>query len=68
MDEPFSLAQVDTKDILDKGTLGTKRWTHLLKRRLPQYQWTYLEGKSRLRFLAYSHKLSLANGLPLCFW
>ncbi|MCL0091974.1 helix-turn-helix domain-containing protein, partial [Dehalococcoidales bacterium] len=67
VDEPFSLAQVDTKDILDKGTLGPKRWTHLLKRKLPRYQWTYLEGKSRLRFLAYSHELSLANGLCFMF-
>jgi len=23
VEQPFSLAQVDTKDILDKGTLGT---------------------------------------------
>ncbi|MCL0078816.1 hypothetical protein M1O56_04025 [Dehalococcoidia bacterium] len=36
---------LDTKDILDKGTLGTKRWTHLLKRRLPRYQWSYLKVK-----------------------
>ncbi|MDD5453496.1 MAG: helix-turn-helix domain-containing protein [Candidatus Bipolaricaulis sp.] len=62
---PFRLAQVDTKDILDKGTLGTKLWDHLRKHRLPRYQWTFLEGRTRLRFLAYSHSLSVANGL--CF-
>lgn len=62
---PFSLVQVDTKDILDKGTLGTQLWDHLRKRRLPRYQWTWCEGKTRLRFLAYSRELSLANGL--CF-
>ena len=28
-EKPFRLAQVDTKDILDKGTLGTKLWDHL---------------------------------------
>jgi hypothetical protein len=27
--QPFSLAQVVTSDILDKGTLGTKIWTHI---------------------------------------
>ena len=64
-EEPFRLAQVDTKDILDKGTLGTKRWDHLRKHRLPRYQWTFLEGRTRLRFLAYSHRLSVVNGL--CF-
>ena len=37
-DEPFRLAQVDTKDILDKGTLGTKP--------------SSLEARTRLRFLA----------------
>jgi len=64
-ERPFSLVQVDAKDILDKGTLGTKLWDHMRKRRLPRYQWTFCEGKTRLRFLAYSRELSLTNGL--CF-
>jgi len=38
-EEPFRLAQVDTKDILDKGTLGTRLWDHLRKHHLPRYQW-----------------------------
>jgi hypothetical protein len=59
------LAQVDVKDILDKGTLGTKLWDHLRKRRLPRYQWTFLEGSTRLRFLAFSHQKTITNGL--CF-
>jgi hypothetical protein len=62
---PFRLAQVDTKDILDKGTLGTKLWDHLRKHSLPHYQWTFLAGRTRLRFLAYSHDLLVVNGL--CF-
>jgi putative transposase len=61
----FSLAQVDVKDVLDKGTLGTKLWDHMRKHRLPRYQWTFCEGRSRLRFLAYSREQSLSNGL--CF-
>jgi transposase len=64
-ERPFCLAQVDAKDVLDKGTLGTKLWDHMRKRRLPRYQWTFCEGKTRLRFLAYSRELSLTNGL--CF-
>lgn len=64
-DSPFSLAQVDAKDVLDKGTLGPHLWDHMRKRRLPRYQWTFCEGKTRLRFLAYSRELSLTNGL--CF-
>ena len=64
-EEPFRLAQVDTKDILDKGTLGTRLWDHLRKHRLPRYQWTFLEARTRFRFLAYSYSLSVVNGL--CF-
>jgi len=67
IENPFSLAQVDTKDILDKGTLGTKLWTHMVKKKLPRYQWTFCEGKTRLRFLAFSKELSLANGLCFTF-
>jgi len=64
-ERPFSLVQVDAKDVLDKATLGKGLWDHMRKRRLPRYQWTFCEGKSRLRFLAYSRELSLTNGL--CF-
>jgi len=67
LEKAFSLAQVDTKDILDKGALGTKLWTHMLRKRLPRYQWTFCEGKTRLRFLAYSRELSLVNGLCFTF-
>jgi len=62
-EEPFRLFQVDTKTIPDKGTLGTQRVTHLYRARLPRYQWTALEGRSRLRFLAYSHHLHRSNGI-----
>ena len=64
-DTPFKLAQVDTKDIYDKGMLGTAIWTHITRKHIPRYQWTFCEGKTRTRFLAYSRKLHLTNGL--CF-
>ena len=63
VDEPFSLIQADTKDILDKGALGTRITTHLRRRHLPRYQWTACDGRSRLRFLAYSHSLNSTNGI-----
>ena len=37
-DIPFKLAQVDVKDIYDKGTLGTLIWNHITKKRLPRHQ------------------------------
>ena len=58
--QPFALAQVDVKDIRDQGTLH-----HLQQAHLPRYQWTFLEGRTRLRFLAFSHKLTRTNAL--CF-
>lgn len=54
-EDPFTLVQADAKDVHDKATLGTERTTHLRRAGLPRYQWTFLEGQSRLRFLAYSH-------------
>ncbi len=40
--EPFTLAQVDTKDIYDKETLGTRIYTHITRLNLPRYQWRFL--------------------------
>jgi len=63
VEEPFSLIQTDLKDVLDKGALGTTLWDHMRKRRLPRYQWTACDGRTRLRFLAYSHRKTRTNGL-----
>ena len=63
VEEPFSLIQTDLKDVLDKGALGTARWDHIRKRRLPRYQWTACDSRTRLRFLAYSHSKSRTNGM-----
>lgn len=48
-EKPFTLAQVDVKDVLDQGAPGTKLWNHLAKRKLPRYPWTFLEERTRLR-------------------
>jgi hypothetical protein len=58
-EQPFALVQVDVEDIFDKGTLGTKLWDRIRKRGLPRCQWTFLEGRTRLRFPAWSHELDL---------
>jgi transposase len=62
-DVPFSLIQADVKDILDKKALGTTLWQHIRSHHLPRYQWTACEGRSRLRFLAYSHHITRTNGM-----
>jgi transposase len=60
---PFSLVQVDVKDILDKDSLGTERWQHIRSTQLPRYQWTFCEASTRLRFLCYSRYLNRTNGI-----
>jgi len=57
------LVQMDTKDILDKKTLGTERWDYYRKKGFPRYQWTALEGRSRVRVIAYSDRLNVTNGI-----
>ncbi|MEM4402493.1 MAG: leucine zipper domain-containing protein [Candidatus Caldarchaeum sp.] len=65
-EQPFALAQVDVKDIRDQATLGPKLVHHLTPAKLPRYQWTLLEGRTRLRFLAFSHQLTRTKALMLC--
>jgi putative transposase len=63
VEEIFSLIQTDVKDVLDKQALGPTLWDHLRKHHLPRYQWTACDGRTRSRFLAYSHHLNRTNGL-----
>ena len=60
---PFSLAQVDTKHILDKAAIGKYNYTHFSRLHLPPYQWTFLDAITRFRFLAFSYELTQTNGL-----
>ena len=61
--EPFTRIQADVKAISDTGTLGTERWDHLRKHRLPRYQWTVLESRTRLRLVAFSREISTLHGM-----
>jgi transposase len=62
-EQPFSLLQVDVKDIHDKAALGTGHTTHIRRQHLPRYQYTACDGRTRLRFLAYAHANNSTNGL-----
>lgn len=53
----------DTKEIIDQKSL-TEDIYHLFNQGfLPRYQWTLIDARSRLRFLAYSHELNSEFGL-----
>jgi transposase len=60
---PFSVIQTDVKHIIDKGALGTLVTTHMRRQRLPPYQWTACDSRTRLRCLAYSNEITRTNGL-----
>ena len=60
---PFEKFQYDTKDYLDKQALKQELYDHVLKYSLPQYQWTIIDVKSRMRFLAWSYQLTRSNGM-----
>ena len=54
---PFEHIQVDTKYIFDKSSLPEFVYHSLEKAKVPLYQWTAIDVKTRIRFLAYSYNL-----------
>jgi len=60
---PLQHFQLDLKDVLDFKTLPKDVYFHILNLGLPRYQWTAIDVKTRVRFLAYSEDKNFANGL-----
>ena len=59
---PFEHLQVDTKHILDKHALPKDTYNFIRYCGLPCYQWTAIDVKTRIRFLAWSHELNCTFG------
>lgn len=53
---PFEYWQVDTKHIEDFNALWSLCFIPR-KNNLPLYQWTYIDAKTKFKFIAYSYKL-----------
>jgi len=60
---PFSEFQLDTKYILDKGSLPESTYRHIKDRGLPLYEWNLVDVATRARFTAYSYELTSSFGL-----
>ncbi len=60
---PLQRFQIDLKHVLDFQALPLETYRHAVRQGLPPYQWTAIDIKSRLRFLAYSYEKTAANGL-----
>ena len=59
---PFEQLQVDTKHILDKHALPKGTYDFMRKMGLPCFQWTAIDVKTRIRFLAWSHECNCTYG------
>jgi len=62
---PYEFLQADVKEVIDGDPLPTKTYTHLLelaKRGVPLDQFTALDIRTRIRFLADGQQKSLSNG------
>lgn len=59
---PFERCQMDTKEIADAGALPPHIYDHFLGHDLPRWQWTFIDVRTRIRFLAWSYQRSWANG------
>jgi hypothetical protein len=61
--KPLENWQFDTKEIPDIKALPKEVYAHIFKNRLPIYQWTAIDPKVKLKFLAYSINKTFTNGL-----
>ena len=62
---PFEFIQADVKEVIDGDTLPTEIYTRLLtlaKSGVPLYQFTAIDIRTRIRFLAYGQQKSFSNG------
>jgi hypothetical protein len=62
--EAFEYLQYDTKVITDMHALPKEiYWKFKSNSKLPVYQWTIVDAKTKVRFLAWSHSLNSFFGL-----
>lgn len=62
---PFTFLQGDSKETIDGDTLPAEVYAHFLKLKeegVPMIQFTLIDVRTRIRFLAYAQENSFANG------
>ncbi len=63
--KPFEFFQIDIKEVIDGDTLPEEVYTHFLelaRRNVPLYQFTAIDVRTRVRFIAYGQQKSFSNG------
>lgn len=70
--KPLQFWQIDTKHIADQSALPHEAYAAILRNKLPKYQFTAIDVRTRLRFIAYASELTFINGLAflllLAYW
>lgn len=64
---PFAEMQIDTKHILDLDALPEEIYRHIIRHKLPLYEWNIIDAATRIRFTAYSYNLSATFGWMFMF-
>jgi transposase len=60
----FERMHLDTKTLADQHSLPGDVYLNLLENKeIPKYQWTLIDAKTRVRFVAYSYNLNAEFGL-----
>ena len=70
--DPLQFWQIDAKFIADQSALPYEAYSSIFKNKLPLYQFTAIDVKTRLRFIAFASSLNFSNGLSfmllVAFW
>lgn len=60
----FERMHLDTKTLADQHSLPSDVYLNLLENKeIPKFQWTMIDAKTRVRFVAYSYNLNAEFGL-----
>ena len=54
---------MDSKDIKNSKTLPEEVYRHFIQEKLPRYQFTAIDVKERIKFIAYARELNRTNGI-----
>lgn len=62
--QPLEFWQIDVKDIADQKALPPSAYGSIFREKLPRYQFTACEVRTRVRCIAYAHELYALSSLP----
>ena len=64
----FEYLHLDVKILADQHSLPKPVYHTLISHHVPKYQWTLIDAKTRVRFVAYSYNINAEFGLKFLLW